>query len=590
MMKSKINKLKYTSAVLLAGLFAFASCGETDTDVVQPTPQSGDSTIINLTLNAEAILPEVDGVRNMTFDVSKDIPTVLQSSTWDTHVFFRKKGDATFVGYALVQWNVTGVVNGRVQLKQKNTNITLVNNNGKSPVAGEEWYVAGVAGGGVLNAAKNGVSFAYNAAIDGALAPNQARVPFSFPWTKLTVGAGNLTAANISLNPQGALVHIIATNKTGAAVNKAFQVKSSVLDRNGSFNFAVAQNPETGFATGTAKAPWAYTTSTASVVTHSVKMAGANNTDMHGLVWGMPRTGTAASTEIVGAVRKGSSTPAVSSKVYKSGKAYYAKVDVTVPDNPFVLNKYPFDYIAGFLKAVPPLGTTAVVNSRDYLITPTASTRNDASVLFYNRAEATAVQNRLPGYKIPTMQELCSIVPTNLLNDQWIRYGTTNLVDVPEVVTLGGRTFNVTSDYYSPSGSKIIYGIRFKEGSDFSKRMAYKYEQVGTFTTTDVATNYTSKTKISMKVIGYDPLIDINYISAASTSTAFWSSADVKVAYFPSFGYYYEGQRVWLGSDGVTWAQNQGIAGCTYMMVGGQETASLGDTSKVPMLFFKVNP
>lgn len=87
-----MKKLSFNCFLFLLGSLLFSSCGNEVEEPVNTETTTG--TAVQLALEAEAELPvSEDELRNMNYDISKDIPQVLQSSNWDTHVFFSKKGN-----------------------------------------------------------------------------------------------------------------------------------------------------------------------------------------------------------------------------------------------------------------------------------------------------------------------------------------------------------------------------------------------------------------------------------------------------------------------------------------------------------------
>ncbi len=528
-------------AISVLGILAACS---SQAEEIKPAQENTEKTSVTLTLEAQALLPQIDseGTRSMLFDITSDIPALKEGSNWDTHVFFRKKGDDTFVGYALIQWTVAGTTAGRIQLKQKSTTINLQNTGGKVPRAGEEWYVAGVAGGGVLNAAKTVVDFSYNAAMDDKLAQNRARIPFVFPWTKLTISSLNFSTANIQMNPQGSLVHIIATNKSGAAIDKTFKLTSNILDRNGSFDFSAASNA-TAKITGSGLPSWKHT-NTSGTATFNIKLAGQNNANMHALVWGMARTGVAtASTTIAGpnnVYRKATTTPATSAKAYASGRAYYAKVDVGTPVNGFSNGKLPLESLpvnsAGVVLAVSGNSTpyTLVDNNPQYY------TWQDAWAKFKNQGDVTINGER---YYLPTINQLFSIFPAGSYS---YSSGNVTNANVTEAVQFFGTNspVSVKSDYFS--SNSVIYAIRFKDanGKHTNRTTAYRYQKNGPVRVHDVT--------VTTRYLGPS---DTRTVQQLVNDATFWQSSKATSVTFRAYGYKYpSGAITNSGLQGNYWS------------------------------------
>lgn len=519
---------RHLLALLAITLGVFSSCGD-DTSVPSDTPDkpgTSDVTTIQLQLSAEVSLPDVilpNGTRSMDFDVSQAIPKVLESSTWDTHMFLRKKGDDSFVGYAYVQWNVLGRGDdGRLRLKSNGTTISVQNANGKVPLNGEDWYIAGVAGGGQISADRTTVSFSYDEALDGNLPFNRVRVPFSFAWTKLDIDAANLSTATVTMKPQGSLINLIATNSSGKALDEAlgagFELQTTNLDREGYFDYSINNNA-ISTVEANAMPSWKFTNTTPVLNKHRVKFSGENGTQSNWLVWGMPRTDASPNTTMKGyrnVYIKGTNTLMTSNRQFTAGLAYYAYVDIKEYGSTFTNNKMPFDLIRGFV------GTdgTSIVPLDDNI-------QNFDSRIGYHTPDVALSKPNLPSYF-----ELAVLFPMDSVT------GGVNHHYTPAAYYADGKR----EDYVSPEigwmqrypdqaviGGQDLFGyyrqqyyigqsivmLRFiGSNGDNSKRMAYRYYE-----------DENDRTVIQMKFVGDAPNVTIFTISELS----FWKTYDKKI-------------------------------------------------------------
>lgn len=202
---------------------------------------------------------------------------------------------------------------------------------------------------------------------------------------------------------------------------------------------------------------------------------------------------------------------------------------ITTGINSFPLQKLPHTYFAGLAKAdqsgvIPVTSTTA---------------NNDSQIGFFTIDEATSLS--IPGYRVPDSGELRSIFPAGNYNRS-----TTDIATAEETIVVGGQEYLLEAEY--KSSNNVLYGLRFK-GEDGLKRMAFRYEWIGTFAPND--TN--SKLKVTMKFVGTDDRVNMDYII---NTPDFWTS-DVHELYFPAAGMRQgtsAGAAVRLGEYGFYWA------------------------------------
>lgn len=537
--------------------------------------------------------------RALTFNTGTTIPKIIETSNWTTHVFFRKEGDNSFVGYAQIDWEFTGRNSeGRILLQQKNTRITLQNTKGITPRNGETWYIAGVAGGGKLNAEKNAVSFAYDEALDGVLKPNQVRLPLTFPWTKVKIVNNAPDEAFVNFTPQGTLLHFYLTNKAQIQSQSYAIITSSALGRDGGYQFApatstvsVGKMPTWSFRQNSTSGP----TATTVYEEYTLALHGNKNATTNTLYWGMPRTGvvTGETNTLVSAYgsqhgerqgilshrvyNKNTTTEYSSPAVFRSGRAYQIHLDVHRP-------WLPLDYVA----------TNDVAANKTSFMT---SQSNDVTG-FLTWQEATNLN--IKGYHCPQLNEWMGIffnsLDRNVLMDG--RYDALNKkvtetnVPIPGV-KVGNTTFDVTANYAYTNDGLNMYVLAYfipQGGDPLGNRhcIAYKYQRVN-----PQKGSLTSHMKITSRYLGQSfkgQVTDIN-------KDAFWTknNGDDVVRIFPFRGDPHtipgETHRYQLGTSVDYWsATAHDATQALNMEVSGQLT-SLGvhKNSRYHVRLFKDN-
>ncbi len=331
-------KLKHLFFNALA-VMAFAACSS-EAEEIKPADKASTATL-QLDMTGQYGTGNSDQTRALSLD-GTEYPRFIHEegvTNWSTHCFIRNEaGDVQF--YALVDWNATTDSDGNISLHIKNSTLTLQNSAGSDvtatetlPKAGERWYIAGIAGGGVLNETKSNVSFAYNATLDGNLKSNQARIPLAFGWTRFTIPSNTERAPRIvvQFKPQGTLLHVYVNNKTNASITPqgTIKFKSTAIERNGVFDFSdLSAEVKAGGGINWVK----NSDATGETTCHFLIRKDATSSF---LVWGMPTGESSPSSDIVSEYYRFKDEDAdvltPRTTVYEAGKAYLLYYDVYRP-------------------------------------------------------------------------------------------------------------------------------------------------------------------------------------------------------------------------------------------------------------------
>ncbi len=532
-------KLKHLFFNALA-VMAFAACSS-EAEEIKPAEKSETATV-EIDLEGEYNNGQT---RALTFDGTEYPLFTHQTGVtdWKTHCFIRNEA-GTVQFYALVDW--TASVNsstGAITLKIKDSKLTLQGSGGSNPAttatlpkAGERWYIAGIAGGGVLEANNTKVNFAYNQSLDASLAANQLRVPIAFGWTPFTIAKPVSERAPrivVQFQPQGTLLNMYVNNKTN--VNKAplqagMKVTSNALSQDGNFDYSLAASRTTY-----ASAPkWDFTNASATTETFVRNINIAQNARANCYIWAMPRTtapsGGFKTTVGVGGYTyfaEGSSTqkPATMTQTFQKGNTYMAKaVDVYRP-------YLPYEFLTEYNVATD--GASFVTTHA-----------NDVSG-YWNYTEAlekfSSITIAGKKYHLPTGNELAGIfgwVWSNAGEQNNIRFDyATSYDNLEEKVEIDGFSHTYTADYRS-LGNQNVYALRLKSSTDNSRLLAVRYSYIP-----DPLTSNKYYLRISYRHLG---------VAGASTTItdvakeSFWASNTSKdaVFYFPASGSIVEGQTV----------------------------------------------
>ena len=175
---------------------------------------------LSIELSSE-LAPEEVGLsaqelRSMAFTSGGNKPGLHRSSDWRGHLFFRKKGDDSFVGYAAVTWKVS-YDQTKKKFVLKSTSALNIEHVPALPALGETWYVAAVLGGGELGYDKQSVSFRAYGAQESKDGITKLEVPFVSNWAPLTITVekDQLTCeAHFRLSPKGFIARATIKNST----------------------------------------------------------------------------------------------------------------------------------------------------------------------------------------------------------------------------------------------------------------------------------------------------------------------------------------------------------------------------------------
>ncbi len=509
-------KLKHLFFNALA-VMAFAACSS-EAEEIKPADKASTATL-QLDMTGQYGTGNSDQTRALSLD-GTEYPRFIHEegvTNWSTHCFIRNEaGDVQF--YALVDWNATTDSDGNISLHIKNSTLTLQNSAGSDvtatetlPKAGERWYIAGIAGGGVLDATKSNVNFAYVHAVDNPLSSHQTRIPLAFGWTRFTVPSNTERAPQISVQfqPQGTLLSVPVENPIDGGRIR-LRVISNAISAEGIFDYGL-----TADRTTYASAPkWTFEQATATVRTILRSADSGKNC----YVWGMPRTEA--------------EKPA-------SGFRTYIGVATLVALTP---NKITRTFTAGNTYAMPEVNTN---NFRvmfpheqltQYNVAPDAQSfattqANDAGG-FWTWADAAdkfkAIEIDGADYYLPYSNEILSIIPSYA--GQRVRFaGNSSADDYAENSHLAGTWPAYTSDYRGITPG-INYALRWKSiGNEYLTAVRYEY--------TDNPDGEGKVLKITFRPLGVSGAATT--ITQVADETYWQSNTDADATfYFPASGHY----------------------------------------------------
>ncbi len=535
-------KLKHLFFNALA-VMAFAACSS-EAEEIKPAEKASTATL-QLDMTGQYGGGSSDQTRTLSLD-GTEYPRFIHEegvTDWKTHCFIRNEA-GTVQFYALVDWNATTDSDGNISLHIKNSKLELQNSAGSDvtatetlPKAGERWYIAGIAGGGVLDATNSNVNFEYNHSLDASLAANQLRVPIAFGWTPFTIAKPVSERAPqivVQFQPQGTLLSVYINNKTNVnqvPLQAGIKVVSNALSQGGVFDYALEADRAT-YATAP-KWTW-WTGGDEGMQTFNARGVRVEaNTAQNVYFWAMPRTtvpteGFSTSVGIGGysyfAEGSSSEKPAATTKAFQTGKSYSVQgVDVG--------RAYmPYEYLTEY--NVAPDGANFVTTQA-----------NDAGG-YWNWADAVAKFKSITitnqKYHLPTQNEWRGIIPVaNTLFFQTT--GTTN--NQSEYVVSDGVARTETADYLS-LGNNIGYAIRHKSSYEKNVRLtAYRYEHKDN-------PNGGKILKMTCRYLGSGSSTTINDIADES----YWAqnTGNDKVFEFPLAGFSTYG----VGSEGAYWSSS----------------------------------
>ena len=276
--RNLIRQFVCLSLSIVLGL-SLASCRKDE----NPFPNEvlpDTSQLLNLELSSEIDPMEVglsiEKLRSMAFTSNGSKPILdMGKSDWKGHLFFRKVGDNSFVGYAAVTWTASYDAKRRKIVLKSSQNISL-ENAPALPQVGETWYISAVLGGGTLSGDKQSINFAANGVQESADGISSGlNVPFVSKWTPLSIttsASGVSRKAHFTFSPKGFIMRATIMNKTNydyriyrnKSVNgrlspelprlifTTIDAQTDKLNYLGlSLNFSTAKNPEASLRSGT---------------------------------------------------------------------------------------------------------------------------------------------------------------------------------------------------------------------------------------------------------------------------------------------------------------------------------------------------
>ncbi len=483
-------KLKHLFFNALA-VISFAACSS-EAEEIKPADKSTTATL-QLDMTGQYGSGNSDQTRALSLD-GTEYPRFIHEegvTDWSTHCFIRNEA-GTVQFYALVDWNATTDSDGNISLHIKNSTLTLQNSAGSDvsntetlPKAGERWYIAGIAGGGVLDATNSNVNFNYTKEVlagvpifnwnrvypdtqDGEAA--RIRVPIAFGWTRFTIPSNTERAPQIvvQFQPQGTLLSVYVDNTTNVnavPLNAAVKITSNALSQNGVFDYALEADRETY----TTAPKWTFTseTATSEVITRSLTIAA--NTGANCYVWAMPRTtapaeGFSTTAGVAGYTyfADGSQTqkPQARTSVLQKGRTYVLpEVDVYTPLLP---HQFLTEYNIGTDKAT------------------FAPNHSPATQAFCNWNEAMEKfkSTTIDGvkYHLPSVGEWVGIFASHYGDGNYLRFNAESSFDnLREGIEIAGYKDNFYSDYRG-TANNIGYALRYKKDGDNSRLTAVRYE------------------------------------------------------------------------------------------------------------------
>ncbi len=521
-------------------VMAFAACSS-EAEEIKPAEKNSTATL-QLEMTGQYGSGNTDQTRALTFD-GGDYPIFTHqegTTNWQTHCFIRNEaGTAQF--YALVDWNATTNDDGSISLHIKNSTLTLQNSAGSDvtatatlPKAGERWYIAGIAGGGVLDDTKSNVSFAYNQALDAKLTANQARVPLAFGWTRFTIPSNTERAPRIvvQFQPQGTLLGVYVNNRTNrgkAVVTSQLKVRTNALSQSGVFDYAL-----TATRADYASAPkWTFANEQATTETIVRDINVPQDAGANCYIWAMPRT--TAPTEgfstktYVGRYKtfaEGTTDELpVKTEAFAAAKSYHTGLDIDRP-------RMPLEYVAEYnLADDDTFADSHANNASAYYSWDETTTKFLSKTIDYKP------------YRLPQISDYRGIFP--IAGIGWnTNYSTPE--QRSEWLTIGDIAYNNVASSYTSRGDGIIYGLKFINTPDLM--VAYRYQIMGQF----AVGSLDSHLKISARYLGPDFSGDVSTIAQES----FWESNNTEdiIRHFPLCGFYRDSQLSYQGVLGYYWS------------------------------------
>ncbi|MDO4707013.1 MAG: hypothetical protein Q4A61_01145 [Porphyromonadaceae bacterium] len=575
-----MKKTIYLSVLLSLGLLGSCQKADEPQSLSTTEVQSSEGTF-ELRLTAEV---SEDAMRALTFDGVGDLsetPKIGPTSDFTTHAFFRKKG-SNQVGYAKINWLVEGTA-GNLKLKLPQTNITLQNMDDQTIDEGEEWYVAGIAGGGVLNSTKDGVSFEPEGEV---LEYGQLRAPLTFPWTRIRKNE----MVNVTFNPRGVLLRTSVNNRLLNKIEKqVYEIQTNELDNRGVFDFSAMSSKISDLEKSNTHEPvWRFTEGSSGIATPATLSFTATNqpglTKRSYLVWGMSRelpsgqltrVGTTSKTTDI--FRAGRLYGFESNMIMKNRQSYTIDIDVDVQN--------PVEYIGPFLAAD---GSFAVAKEQVHRFT--------GAELWPMLSDRGYDGSQIDQPHVFAYWDASSVIIPFYHADIKFSAASSDVLNRREQLNIGGSSYVGFSDFRS-AGNGVIYALRMKKlgaGQDIpgryslpddSRRLAFRWQY----------NSVTGVLTMSVVRVGIDPEVSLDLIS----NPGWWNGRELETRSisFEPIGFY----RVHSNGDmyeqldkgfGFWSRMAPGASGAyaSFCNVTRLETlSSIQTISRLPLLLFRKN-
>ncbi len=547
-------KLKHLFFNALA-VISFAACSS-EAEEIKPAEKASTATL-QLDMTGQYGTGNSDQTRTLSLD-GTEYPRFIHEegvTDWKTHCFIRNEA-GTVQFYALVDWNATTDSDGNISLHIKNSKLELQNSAGSDvtatetlPKAGERWYIAGIAGGGVLDAAKSNVTYSANSALEGTLKSHQVRVPLAFGWTPFTIPANTERAPQIvvQFQPQGTLFSVYVNNKTNplkGPLTSVLVAETNAFSRRGYFDYSLTATR----AENTSAPAWTWVDEGSHIVNLREVSMEANKAE-NVYFWAMPRTtvpteGFSTTFWLDGFTTYAEGTtnaPATKSKQYEAGKTYMeAGLDVG-----------PIIHFWEFLTPynVAPDGQSFVTTSA-----------NDVSGYWtWQEAMNKFSTITIDGvrYSLPITNQWRTIVPSWYgSGNGFIRFNLATAENNKKESLSGSGMGREYISSYRGSLNNEAYALRFwTESGDYSRLTAVRYQYVDNPVHTAPATPQ-KILKVTFRYLG--PTASATTVDEIA-NTAYWeSNTENDVTFgFPASGRYNANMvPEYGGTTGFFWSQS----------------------------------
>lgn len=221
-------------AVVAFGLsFGISSCSKDDSLGRQPSSLTKEDHKVHLNLEIEGEETDLaqtarsaDGSRALTLEADPNRAgkyRIAEGSNWRAHVFYKHRSTHAlgYMSYQLQFGERLG--NNNIKLKPvATTGLTLTMFNGAaaptdSEISSGDWSIAVVLGGGKLE----GTKLVFDSDQVTGLTADQVEAPLVMQWKTLSI-SGTQPFASGTFKPQGIIMRISLTNKTGYSFTEAF--------------------------------------------------------------------------------------------------------------------------------------------------------------------------------------------------------------------------------------------------------------------------------------------------------------------------------------------------------------------------------